>query len=76
MPQTSKDKAGLIEKGKKLFGDDFFMVDPRGEHVMAAPFRICTDKDVFVFVNYASPVISWVASKGAHYEKKVMVAHA
>ncbi|HZD96343.1 MAG TPA: hypothetical protein VE133_18920, partial [Candidatus Sulfotelmatobacter sp.] len=27
----------------------------------------------FVFVNYASPVIPWVASKGAHYEKKVMV---
>ena len=77
--QTTDDRCKAIESGEREFGSDFFMVDPRGgvsadsamsHSVVAAPFRIRTEKDRQAFVNHANPLILWVASKVARYEEK------
>jgi hypothetical protein len=62
-PRKTLRKA--IGKGKKLFGMDFFMVDPSSR---VAPFKIENKRDIKVFVQLASRIIPWEPSldSGSH----------
>ena len=57
---TSEERAILVKNYLKENGWDFFLVDSSvNGTVRAAPFHIQEERDVEVFVNFASNLIKW-----------------